>query len=38
VAQKKGNSAIDSIDQGVQLRQPEVVNLDDLSETILKTQ
>jgi hypothetical protein len=35
---KKMNGAIGSIDQGVQLCQPQVVNLDDLSETILKTQ
>jgi hypothetical protein len=28
------NGAIGSIDQGVQLPPPEVVNLDDLSKTI----
>jgi hypothetical protein len=32
------NGAIGNIDQGVQLSQPQVVNLDDLSKTILKTQ
>jgi len=32
------NGAIGSIDEGVQLSQPQVENLDDLSETILKIQ
>jgi hypothetical protein len=35
---KKMNGAIGSIDEGVQLSQPQVENLDDLSETILKIQ
>jgi hypothetical protein len=35
---KKMNGAIGSIDQGVQLSQPQVVNLDDFFETIFKTQ
>ncbi len=30
------NGAIGSIDQGVRLPQPQVVNLDDLFETIFK--
>jgi hypothetical protein len=32
------NGKIGSIDQGVQLPRPQVVDLDDLSKTISKTQ
>ncbi len=32
------DGAIGNIDQGVRLPQPQVVNLDDVFETILKTQ
>ncbi len=31
---KKMNGAIDNIDQGVQLPEPQVVSLDDFSKTI----